>query len=162
MSVYTSLTKALEKRMSSMANCPPIARQNVAYNPTTDTTFIKTENYPTLRRSMTMGPDPFVRHEGMYRITVCSKIGVGVGANYTLVDTILDRFENTLDLWYDEVEDTLYTQDEYEILTQSGDPLIVERLIYLTVRWSEASGPYVDHPWFCTPINVHYYSYLQP
>lgn len=161
MSVYTSLTKALEKHLSSMASVPAIARQNVAYTPTTGTTFLKTENIPTLRRSMTMGDDPHIRHEGMYRITVCTNIGVGVGANYTLVDTLLDRFNNNLDLYYDEVEDTLYTQDGYQILLQSGDPIIVARLIYLTVRWSEASTPYTDSPWFCTPVNVHYYSYLQ-
>lgn len=157
--IYEQITKALETHLSNMSGVPPIARQNAIYSPTTDTTFLRSENIPTLRRRRTLGPTPWQRYEGLYRITVCSKEGVGVGENFNLVDQVLTQFDSSTDLYYDNVTDILYTEALYEILLEDGDPVILNRLVYITVDYSEAGTPYTDSPFFCTPVNVHYYSY---
>jgi hypothetical protein len=157
--IYEQITKALETHLAGMSGIPAIARQNVIYSPTTDTAFVRSENIPTLRRRRTLGPTPWQRYEGLYRITVCTKEGVGVGENFTLVDQLLTQFDSSTDLYWDNDTDTLYKEDSYELLLESGDPIVLSRLLYLTVDYSEAATPFTDSPHFCTPINVHYYCY---
>lgn len=157
--IYEQITKALETHLTGMDSVPPIARQNVVFNRTNGQTYISSENIPTLRRRRTMGPTPWQRYEGLYRVTVCTEEGIGVGPNFTLVDDVLTRFDSSVDLYYDNVTDTLYTEALYEILLEDGDPVVLNRLLYLTIDYSEAGTPFTDSPFYCTPVNIHYYCY---
>ncbi len=157
--IYTPVTKALETHLAAMSGVPAIARQNVKYEPTTGTPFVRSENIPTLRRRTSVGPTPWQRYEGLYRVTACTSEGVGVGANFTLMDDILEQFDSATDLYYDTGLDVLYTQSEYELLQQNNETLILDRTVYVTIDYSEPGSPYIDSPWYCTPVNIHYYAY---
>lgn len=157
--IYTPITKALETHLANMGGVPAIARQNVQYTPTTDTAHVRSQNLPTLRRRTSVGYSPWQRYEGLYRVTACTAEGVGVGANFNLVDDILQHFDSSTDLYWDTGTDTLYTQLEYDLLLQDGDPIILNRIVYVTIDYSEPGSPYTDSPWFCTPVNIHYYAY---
>lgn len=157
--IYEQITKALETHLAAMPGVPAIARQNAIYNPITDTPFVKSENIPTLRRRRTMGPDGWQRYEGLYRVIVCTKEGVGVGENYLLTDKVLTQFDSSTDLSFSNTSDLLYTEDLDELLFEDGESMTLNRLVSITVDYAEAGTPYTDSPFYCTPVNIHYYCY---
>ena len=133
MTIINDIRACLDTRLSGTVGIPTIARQNVPFEPTTGTTFVKANLVPTSRRPATRGLNPQQRYDGIYSILVCTPEGLGSGAGYDIADLLLDRFNATTDI--------------------SNAGLII------SVDYSEVRTSFLDSPFYCTPITVAWYVY---
>ncbi len=133
MSVYDDIRAALEARLSTTVGVPPIAWENLDFNPTTGTGYLRVRLLHTAKRGSTVGQTFQYRYQGVFQILVCYPEGVGPGPSQVIVDTLIDRFPTGLDL------------------TANG--------VTTTIQHSEQMGAYNQSPWFLTPINISWFCY---
>lgn len=120
----------------ALSGVPQVVAENVKYDPSPDTPFVRCKLVVTNRTPSNMGLNPLLRYDGFFRILVCWPTAVGVGAANQLVDAILGHFEATTDLG-----------------PESGT--------YLRVIDSIPNAGYddINLPFYCIPVTVSWYSY---
>lgn len=138
MSIYKDARAALENHLNDTSGLPTIAWENVDFKPTTGTGFLKAYFNPTSRRPAVRGSNPQHRTQGLFTILCYQPENIGPGASQTLVDTLIDRFNSTVDI--------TYTNSDLET-------------IYVCLEYSEQQPSYSMPPWYVTPITVAWYTY---
>jgi hypothetical protein len=133
MTIINDIRACLDTHLSGIVGIPAIARQNVPYEPTTGTSFIKADLVPTSRRPAVRGLNPQQRYDGLYSTLICTPEGMGPGAGYDLADLLLDRFNATTDI--------------------SNFGLII------SIDYSEVRTSFLDSPFYCTPVTIAWYIY---
>ena len=133
MSIINPIRAVLDNQLTTTTDVPPIAFQNVPYEHTVDTLFVKATTIPTSRRISSIASPNQLRYQGLYSILVCAPERQGPGVGYDWVDTLLDRFRAGSELSY------------------NGQ--------YVTIEYSEVGASYLDSPFYCTPITVGWYTY---
>lgn len=147
MSIYNDIRASLEDFLADTPGIPAIAPQNVLFDTTNGTSFIKTTLVPTLRRPAVRGLNPQLRYDGLFSILICTPQGNGAGAGYDLADTILDRFAP--------VTDIAYTSHPGHVVGHSGPT----STLVVSIEYSEVGTSYLDPPFYCTPVTVAWYTY---
>lgn len=132
-SIYQEIRAALDNRLKTTTDIPDIAFENVPYNATTGTNFVRARMVPTTRRPSVRGSSPIQRYQGIYSVLVCTAEGTGSGANLDIVDSIVDRFEATTDITF-------------------GSETV-------TIEYVDVGNGYIDTPFYCIPINIGWYVY---
>ena len=132
-SIYQEIRSVLEHRLSTTAGIPDIAWENVSFEPTTGTAFVKPMFQPTSRRPAVRGLNPQHRIQGIFTILCYYPENAGPGASQSLVDSLVDRFASTSDI------------------SLSGTTVSLE--------YTEQNPSYLDSPWYITPITVAWYIY---
>lgn len=138
MTIINDIRACLDTHLSNTSGAPVIARQNVPYEPTTGTSFIKADLVPTSRRPAVRGLNPQQRYDGLYSILICTPEGLGSGAGYDIADLLLERFNATTDITY---------------TNPSAQTFIV------SIDYSEIRTSFLDSPFYCTPLTVAWYCY---
>jgi hypothetical protein len=138
MTMFNDMRAALETQLSTTSSIPPIAYPNIQYEQMNGTTFIKANTILFSRRPAVVGPSPQQRYEGFFNLLICTPEDKGAGASMILLDTLMARFEAHTDI--------LYT-----------NPSAVQRVV--SIEYSEPGYPYLDSPFYCTPLTVKWYSY---
>jgi hypothetical protein len=138
MTIINDIRACLDTHLSGAAGVPAIARQNVPFEPTTGTSFIKADLVPTLRRPAVRGLNPQQRYDGLYSILICTPEGLGSGAGYDIADLLLDRFNATTDISY---------------TNPSAQTYIV------SIDYSEVRTSFLDSPFYCTPVTIAWFTY---
>jgi hypothetical protein len=133
MTIINDIRACLDTHLSGTASIPTIARQNVPFEPTTGTSFVKADMIPTSRRPAVRGLNPQQRYDGLYSLLICTPEGLGPGAGYDIADLLLARFEATTDI------------------SNAG--------LTISVDYSEVRTSFLDSPFYCTPITVAWYCY---
>jgi len=133
MTIINDIRACLDTHLSGTVGIPSIARQNVPFEPTTGTPFVKADLVPTSRRPAVRGLNPQQRYDGLYSLLICTPEGLGPGAGYDIADLLLDRFNATTDI--------------------SNTGLII------SVDYSEVRTSFLDSPFYCTPVTVGWYVY---
>lgn len=133
MTIINDIRACLDTHLSGTVGIPTIARQNVPFEPTTGTSYVKAEMVPTSRRPAVRGLNPQQRYDGLYSILICTPEGLGPGAGYDIADLLLDRFNATTDI------------------SNAG--------LTISVDYSEVRTSFLDSPFYCTPITVAWYCY---
>lgn len=133
MTIINDIRACLDNRLAGTAGIPAVAYQNVPYEPTTGTSFIKVNTVPTSRRPAVRGLNPQQRYDGLYRILICTPENMGPGAGYDIADLLLDRFNAATDI--------------------SFNGLII------SVDYSEVRTSFLDSPFYCTPVTIAWYVY---
>ena len=133
MTIINDIRACLDTHLSNTVGIPPIARQNIPYQPTNGTSFIKADFVPTSRRPAVRGLNPQQRYDGLYSILICTPEGLGSGAGYDIADLLLARFNAATDI--------------------SFGGLII------SVDYSEVRTSFLDSPFYCTPVTVGWYIY---
>ena len=133
MTIINDIRACLDNHLATATGLPPIARQNVPYQATTGSSFIKADLVPTLRRPAVRGLNPQQRYDGLYNLLICTPEGFGPGAGYDIADLLLDRFNATTDVSY-------------------GGYIV-------SIDYSEVRTSFLDSPFYCTPITVAWYCY---
>jgi hypothetical protein len=139
MTIINDIRACLDTHLSGTVGVPTIARQNVPFEPTTGTSFIKADLVPTLRRPAVRGLNPQQRYDGFYNILICTPEGLGSGAGYDIADLLLDRFNATTDISY---------------TNPSAQTYIV------SIDYSEVRTSFLDSPFYCTPVNIAWFTYF--
>lgn len=133
MTIINDIRACLDTHLSGTASIPTIARQNVPFEPTTGTSYVKADMIPTSRRPAVRGLNPQQRYDGLYSLLICTPEGLGPGAGYDIADLLLARFEATTDI------------------SNAG--------LTISVDYSEVRTSFLDSPFYCTPITVAWYCY---
>ena len=133
MTIINDIRACLDTHLSGTSGIPAIARQNVPFEPTTGTSYVKADMIPTSRRPAVRGLNPQQRYDGLYSLLICTPEGLGPGAGYDTADLLLARFEATTDI------------------SNAG--------LTISVDYSEVRTSFLDSPFYCTPITVAWYCY---
>jgi len=97
-SIYKEIRATFETALSTVADLPDIAWENVSFTPTTNLPYIKCRMIPTVREPAVRGSNPQMYYQGYYLIECFVPEGLGPSAADDLADKILDTFEATTDL----------------------------------------------------------------
>jgi len=159
MTIINDIRACLDTHLSGTVGIPPIARQNVPYQATTGTSFVKADLVPTSRRPAVRGLNPQQRYDGLYSILICTPEGLGSGAGYDIADLLLDRFNATTDVVYTNPTDAILLESGDDILLESGDRLLLGSPTIVSIDYSEVGTSFLDSPFYCTPITVGWYIY---
>jgi len=166
MTIINDIRACLDTHLSGTVGIPAIARQNVPYEPTTGTSFIKVDLVPTSRRPAVRGLNPQQRYDGLYSILICTPEGMGPGAGYDLADLLLDRFNATTDISYTSLTNLVLLEDGDNLLLETGDSILLEGTdttpvgpIIVSIDYSEVRTSFLDSPFYCTPITIGWYIY---
>jgi hypothetical protein len=133
MTIINDIRACLDSHLTGASGIPTIARQNVPFEPTTGTSFVKANMIPTSRRPAVRGLNPQKRYDGLYNLLICTPEGLGSGAGYDVADLLLARFEATTDITYNGLT--------------------------ISLDYSEVRASYLDSPFYCTPVVVAWYCY---
>ena len=112
---------ALETHLAGTSGLPDIAYENVTYSPTTGQSFI----------------NPQQRYQGIFSLNVYSPEGTGPSACEAIVKKLLERFEATTDITYND---------------GSADYTVF-------ISYAERSNALVDAPWYLIPVDIGWYIY---
>ena len=135
--INRKIRAALETHLSNISGLPDIAYENVTYEPTTGQSYIKVSYIPTLRRPAVRGLNPQQEYRGILAINVYAPEGDGPAACEDIVEKLLEGFEATTDITYNDGSDNYTVCIDY-----------AERDIGLT-----------DAPWFLIPVNIGWFIY---
>jgi hypothetical protein len=132
-SIYDDIRKALETKLAGISGIPEIAWENVTFDPTTGTPYIKARFYPTLREPAHRGLNPQMLYRGLFQLQCCVPEGLGPSAADTLANLVLDNFEATSDI-------------------TNGSTIV-------SIRYAERERGMSDGTHFVVPVNISWYIY---
>jgi len=135
--INRKIRATLETHLSNISGLPDIAYENVPYEPTTGQSFIRVSYMPTLRRPAVRGLNPQQEYRGILALNVYAPEGSGPAACEEVVEKLLEGFEATTDISYNDGSDTYTVCIDY-----------AERDIGLT-----------DAPWYLIPVTIGWFIY---
>lgn len=132
-SIHSDIRAALESKLANIAGIPPIAFDNVPYDPTTGTSFIKSSYIPVTRVPAVRGLNPSQRYGGIYAVTVYCPEGNGPGVADGIANTVIENFEAATDV----------SLNNFNV----------------SIDYAERQQGFLDTPWYYIPINIGWYIY---
>ena len=137
-SIHNDIRAALETHISTTANLPTIAYENVAFEPTTGTSFIRVQYLPTVTRPAVRGLNPQLRYQGVFAVTVFTPEGNGPSTADDYVNKVINAFQATTDISFTNAQ---------------------SQTIKLSIDYAERQQGLIDSPWYYVPINIGWYIY---
>ena len=137
-SIHNDIRAALETHISTTANLPTIAYENVAFEPTTGTSFVKVMYLPTVTRPAVRGLNPQLRYQGVFAVTVFTPEGNGPSTADDYVNKVINAFQATTDISFTNAQ---------------------SETIKLSIDYAERRQGLIDSPWYYVPINIGWYIY---
>ena len=123
--------------MANTANLPSIAYENVSFEPTTGTSFLKVQYLPTVTRPAVRGLNPQLRYQGIFAVTVFAPEGKGPATADDYTNKVIDAFAATTDISFTNADGT----------------------IKVSIDYAERQQGIIDSPWYFVPINIGWYIY---
>lgn len=157
--INRKIRAALETHLSNTAGLPDIAYENVPYEPTTGQSFIRVAYMPTVRRPAVRGLNPQQEYRGIFSLNVYAPEGSGPGACEDIVESLINAFEATTDIYYDNVNDLILTESEGRLLLESGDQILVDSVTRVSIDYAERDIGLTDAPWYLIPVTIGWYIY---
>ena len=137
-SIHNDIRAALETHISTTANLPTIAYENVAFEPTTGTSFVKVQYLPTITQPAVRGLNPQLRYQGIFAVTVFTPEGNGPSTADDYVNKVIDAFQATTDISFTNAQ---------------------SQTIKVSIDYAERRQGLIDSPWYYVPINIGWYIY---
>jgi|TARA_R110000772_G_C12944946_1_gene401421 hypothetical protein len=136
-SIHNNIRASLESHLSNTANLPSIAYENVSFEPTTGTSFLKVQYLPTVTRPAVRGLNPQLRYQGIFAVTVFAPEGKGPATADDYTNKVIDAFAATTDISFTNADGT----------------------IKVSIDYAERQQGIIDSPWYFVPINIGWYIY---
>ena|SRR6056300_281137 len=137
-SIQNDIRAALESHLAGTSGLPDIAYENVAFEPTTGTSFLKVQYLPTVTRPAVRGLNPQLRYQGVFSVTVFALEGQGPATADDYANKVIDAFAATTDISF-----------------TNGDA----ETIIVSIDYAERQQGMIDSPWYFVPINIGWYIY---
>ena len=137
-SIQNDIRAALESKLSTTSGLPAIAYENVAFEPTTGTSFLKVQYLPTVTRPAVRGLNPQLRYQGVFSVTVFAPEGKGPATADDYANKVIDAFAATTDISF-----------------TNGDA----ETIIVSIDYAERQQGMIDSPWYFVPIDIGWYIY---
>jgi hypothetical protein len=158
-SIYDNIRAALEVKLSNVSGLPEVAWENLTYEPTTGTSFVKPRLIPTIREPAVRGLNPQIYYQGLFRVDCFVPEGLGPRAADELADKIIDAFEATTSIYYEPSTNSILTESGAFLITESGGKVLQDGVINLSIRYSEREQGMPDGAFFMVPVNISWYIY---
>jgi len=136
--INRDIRAALEGKLANIVGIPPIAYENVNYDPTLGTSYVKSSFQPVSRRPAARGLNPQQLYTGNFIVTVYSPEGNGPGTADAIAETLVEAFEATTDISY---------------TNASAETIIV------SIDYAERRQGIHDTPWYFIPVVIRWYIY---
>ena len=137
-SIHNNIRAALETHISTTANLPTIAYENVVFEPTTGTSFLRVQYLPTVTRPAVRGLNPQLRYQGVFAVTVFTPEGNGPSTADDYANKVINAFAATTDISFTNAQ---------------------SETIKLSIEYAERQQGLIDSPWYYVPINIGWYIY---
>ena len=137
-SIHNDIRAALETHISTTADLPTIAYENVVFEPTTGTSFIRVMYLPTVTRPAVRGLNPQLRYQGVFAVTVFTPEGNGPSTADDYVNKVINAFQATTDISFTNAQ---------------------SQTIKVSIDYAERQQGLIDSPWYHVPINIGWYIY---
>ena len=137
-SIQNDIRAALESHLAGTSGLPDIAYENVAFEPTTGTSFLTVQYIPTVTRPAVRGLNPQLRYQGVFSVTVFAPEGQGPATADDYANKVIDAFAATTDISF-----------------TNGDA----ETIIVSIDYAERQQGMIDSPWYFVPINIGWYIY---
>lgn len=92
MAASVDIRQALEGHLTRLDGIPSVAWENVQFNPTEGSSWLKATVRPTSRIQHTIGEDCLVEHIGLFQVDVMTPMNAGPAAGETLAQGIVDLY----------------------------------------------------------------------
>lgn len=160
MSIINDIRATLDNHLTTDTFLPTSVYPNLNFK-TDGSPYIKVDFNPISIRAITRGDQPIKRYDGFYNLLICTPENTGSGAGLEYAAKVLDLFDTTTDVGYYSNTWTLTQEDTYQILQEDTFPISLDSdLLYVTIEYSEISGsPYLDTPFYCTPVRVKWFTH---
>jgi len=137
-SIHNDIRAALETHISTTADLPTVAYENVVFEPTTGTSFIRVQYLPTVTRPAVRGLNPQLRYQGVFAVTVFTPEGNGPSTADDYVNKVINAFQATTDISFTNPQ---------------------SQTIKVSIDYAERQQGLIDSPWYYVPINIGWYIY---
>ena len=131
--IFPNIRKLLETQLATTVGVPEIAWENVKFEPTTDTPYVKPTTILTIRRPACVGPNPQQYYQGILILECYTPNNKGPSEVDALVSLLTDRFEAT--------------------------STISDGTVALQIRTAEHGQGLSDGPWHKTIISISWHTY---
>ena len=158
-SIYDDIRSAFEVNLAAVSGIPSIAWENVSFSPTTGQSYVHVRMVPTVREPAVRGQNPQMYYQGYFLVTCCVPEGTGPSAGDTLANLIIDSFEATTDVFYDNVNDVLLQEDDAYIFLESGQRVLLDNVTRLSIRYAERDLGVQEGSHYHIPVRIGWYIY---
>lgn len=131
--ITSEIRRLLETHLSNVVGIPDIAWENVEFEPTTGTSFIKPTILQTIRRPSCAGPNPEHYYQGLFILECSTPNNEGPSASDDLTKLVIDAFDTT----------TIITDGTYSV----------------QIRRAERTQGVTEGPWRKTIANISWFTY---
>jgi len=132
----SEIRAALEESVANISGIPAAAQRawdNVRFEPTVGTTWVKMTLIPLNDRPATRGDTPQYRTDGFFQISIFTPEGQGAGEAEALAETISDSYTVS------------------DVLTKNSTSVRFE--------FAEIGQGMTESPWYMVPVTIRWYSY---
>jgi hypothetical protein len=133
MPVYDDIRQTLQKALRDTAGLPPLFIENTPQDLDPEKAHIEEELFVTSRRPAVRGPNPQMRYQGLYRVTVCIPKRSGTGDALRYADIVSGAFDGSTNV--------------------DGDTLSV------SIEYSELAQSFYRESHYCLPVDISWYLY---
>lgn len=134
---FRDIRRALEKRLADIQDTsllPAIAFENVNFDPTGRSEWLRSRIVYIESRPSALGPDAMIRYYGVMFVDCFVRADQGTLSADDLAQDVMDLFPYS------------------KLLTEAGRTV--------RIRFSERSGGLYDAPWYQVPVTITWYSYI--
>ena len=131
--IYDDIRAALEVKLSQIPDIPDIAYENVTYQPTTGTPFVKPKFVPVSRKPAVRGTNPQQLYKGVFRVSCFTPEGKGPAEADELANKVLDVFDATKDI-------------------NLGATTVC-------IDYADRDSGFTDSPWYYVTVNIGWFIY---
>lgn len=128
------IRELLETKLASISGLPDVAWENVKYEPTTGTPFIKPTVVPTIRKPACLGASPQQYYQGLFQIVCFVPNNRGPSELDDLVDLIITNFDAT--------------------------SIISDTDLSIQIRRTEHGQGITESPWHKATISISWFTYV--
>jgi hypothetical protein len=128
-----TIRAALETYLAATSGIPALVFDNVDYDPSALTPFVRVKLAPVSRRPIDVGPNPLSRVDGIYILTICQPKNVGDGPGLVVADTLSNRFP------------------PHSVIPYGS--------IFVEIVYSEVGMSYPDDLYHCTPVTIGWFAH---
>jgi len=100
MSVFSDVLSALDQRLSTLTDAPPIAWQNITYEPVDGTLWIRPTLLPADTIGATLSTSGTDEQKGLYVVDVFAPAFEGKNEALAIADAVADHFKPVTELTY--------------------------------------------------------------
>lgn len=132
-SIYKDIRRGLEYKLSQISGIPDIAYENISYDPTTGTSWVRPTFIPTSRRPAVRGSSPQQLYLGVFRVDCFVTEGNGPHYGDNLANSIIEAFEAATDITFNNKR--------------------------ISIDYVEREEGRLSSPWYFIPVNIGWFIY---